>query len=157
MFVHHDDGALRLLADHVTGAQGAHGALGGLHQERAARIGGDGYGHGAIQQADLAVGGREIQINAAACVQQQLAAVRQHVPAPLARGRGGVGGHVVQRVIGVADIGGASARTGERQRAGQKAASGRHDGRRRRDQRLRGRSGGVPGRVSVAEPAECRS
>ncbi|KAG1435828.1 hypothetical protein G6F57_020945 [Rhizopus arrhizus] len=66
MIVHHDDGALRLLADHVTGAQGAHGALGGLHQERAARIGGDGYGHGAIQQADLAVGGREIQINAAA-------------------------------------------------------------------------------------------
>lgn len=96
VLMHHHHGALGLLTHHVTGAERAHGALGGLDQEGAARVGRHGHGDGAVQQAHLAIGGREVQVHPAARVQQQLAAVRQYVAAAFAGGRGGVGGDVVE-------------------------------------------------------------
>ena len=96
VLMHHHHGALGLLTHHVTGAERAHGALGGLDQEGAARVGRHGHGDCAVQQAHLAIGGREVQVHPAARVQQQLAAVRQHIAATLAGGRGGVGGDVVE-------------------------------------------------------------
>jgi len=131
-----------------------------LDQERTAGVRRDGHRDGAIEKTDLAVRGCEIQVNAAAGVEQKLAAVGQQVAAAFAGCRGCVGGDVVQRVEGVADVSGGRARTGERKRTSQESAAGRHDGRGRgRDQRggsARGAAAAAGG-VNIAKPAERRS
>ncbi|MCY1531303.1 hypothetical protein D9M68_665240 [compost metagenome] len=157
VFMHHHDRALGLLPHHVARAQRPDRAFGRLDEEGAARVGGDRNGNGAIQQADLPVGGREVEIDTAAGIQQQLATVGQDVAAAFARGGGGVRRNVAQGVERIAHVGCAGAGTGERQRAGQETAARRRDGLGRSRLRLGGGAGGgVPGGVCVAKPAERR-
>src|SRR5690606_39462827 len=77
---------------------------------------------GAFEQVQFAVGGRVFEVDAAARIEQQLAAVGENVTAALAGLGGGVGREAVQRVVGIADVGSADGAGAQRQRAGEKAA-----------------------------------
>ncbi|CPN84512.1 Uncharacterised protein [Bordetella pertussis] len=157
VLVHDYQRAADLLPHHVAGAQRAHHAFGGLDRERAVRIGAHRDRDGAFEQMQAPVGGREFQVDPAAGVQQQFAAVRQHVAAPLAGVGGRVGGQRVERIEAVADVG-RGGQAGAAQRQGADAAEEMAP--RRHGQRLGGQLGGrclvgavVAGRIGVAQPA----